>query len=67
MKLKLNACPKCNSNKVYIDGGEIIPILGIKHLDTYVYCEQCGHKGKVGHTNTSAIAYWNSEIIKETL
>ena len=58
--VKLNPCPKCNSNKVYIDGGEIIKHLGIKRLEAYVYCEQCGYKGKTGHTNTSAVSYWNN-------
>lgn len=66
MRVKLNACPKCNSMKVYIHGGEIIPLLGITRTETYVLCEQCGCKGKVGHTNTSAVAYWNNVILDET-
>jgi hypothetical protein len=65
MRVKLNSCPRCHSNKVYIEGGQIILSLGIKRLETYVYCEQCGCKGKIGHTNTTAVANWNSGIVEE--
>jgi len=61
MRVNLNQCSKCNSNKVYIHGGLIIKCLGINQNWAYVQCEQCGHKGKEGHTNTSAVAYWNKE------
>ncbi len=60
MRVKLNSCPKCNSNKVYIHGGQIIKLLGINQNWCFVQCEQCGCKSKEGHTNTSAIAYWNN-------
>lgn len=58
-KIKLKDCPKCNSRKVYLKEAVIDRLLGIHKASAFVYCEQCGLKGKEGVTNTVAVSNWN--------
>lgn len=58
--IEIKPCPECKSRKIYISGGEIVSLLGIKRIECHVECEQCGYKGGIGHTVTSAVSYWNS-------